>query len=67
MESEYKIHHSDGCLRGCGLVRTHMDCIVLVVYGILVCFSSHDDKRISAAENAVGRSLVILPGVVEGG
>jgi hypothetical protein len=44
-----------------------MNCIVLVVYGILICFSSYDDKGISCTERAIGGSLVILPGIVEGG
>lgn len=44
-----------------------MNGIVLVVYGILICFSSYDDKGISTAECAIGGSLVILPGIIEGG
>lgn len=44
-----------------------MNCIILMVYGILICLSSYNDKGISATECAIGGSLVILPGIVEGG
>lgn len=44
-----------------------MNCIVLMIYGVLICLAGHNYKRVSGSKDAVRGSLVILPGVVEGG